>query len=155
MGFYTSIVAVLAIIYGIIITIVSLNLGSRMADTETKCNKDAIKSNQGLLVVGGVMMAFGISYLSCNFMCECRGGKSDYMLDNSIVFSAGTIIVSIICITLSAVIENTGRSCIHDINRTTMSVWIPGIIILMAGLTLLGLHLWVGGGLHRGRFVTL
>lgn len=152
MSMLTSIVAILAIAYGILTIVVALNIGDRFADSDTKCNKDAIKSNQGLLVVGGVMLAFGVSYLSCNFMCTCKGG--DYMLDNSMVFSGGVILTSILCITLSAIVENKGKECVKDISKTTRSVWISASIILVLGLLLAGMHVWTGFGTHRGNVVT-
>lgn len=147
----TSIVAILAIAYGILIVVVALNIGDRFADAKD-CNRDAVKSNQGLLVVGGVMLAFGVSYLACNFMCSCKGG--DYMFDNSIVFSSGVIITAILCITLSAIVENKGKDCVQDINKTTMAVWISAVIILVLGLLLVGMHVWVGGGTYRGKTIT-
>ncbi len=151
MSMLTSIVAILAIAYGILTVVVALNIGDRFADSKTKCNKDAVKSNQGLLVVGGVMLAFGVSYLSCNFMCSCKGG--DYILDNSIVFSGGVILTAILCITLSAIVENKGKDCVEDINKTTMAVWISAVIILVLGLLLAGMHLWAGFGTYRGNVV--
>lgn len=149
MGMLTSIVAILAIAYGILTVVVALNIGDRFADK--KCNKDAVKSNQGLLVVGGAMLAFGVSYLSCNFMCECKGG--DYLFDNSIVFSVGLIVTAILCITLSAIVENKGKDCIENINKSTMAVWISAVIILLLGLLLAGMHLWTGFGTYRGNVV--
>jgi len=148
----TSIIAILAIAYGILIVIVALNIGDRFADSSTKCDKTAVKSNQGLLVIGGAMLAFGVSYLSCNFMCSCKGG--DYLFDNSIVFSIGIVITAILCITLSAIVENKGKTCLPNINKTTMSVWVSAVIILVLGLLLIGMHIFVGGGTHRGKSIT-
>jgi hypothetical protein len=142
MGMITTIVAVLALAYGILITISSLNAAERFAGKP--CSKAVVKSNNGLIVMGGAMMAFAVSYLACQTMySSCSGGGKDYFWDNSLIFALALIGVAIVCITLSAITENNAKKnkdC-PNVSSNMQAIWVPGIIVLIMGLIVGFLHM--------------
>ena len=132
MGVFKTTVALVALAYGILIVLCSLNIGDRMAGKE--CGKAATQANNGLIVMGGVMMAMSISYLACQYTYSSCGSGAQSENMNLSLFSISMILVSIVCITLASIVENN-TDCI-DPHVATQAIWIPGIIILFLGLIL-------------------
>lgn len=149
----TIIVAVLALAYGVVITFSSLHASDKFAGN--KCTKTAVKANNGLIVMGGIMMALSVSYLACQgTYSSCRKGKKDFLSDNSMIFCIGLIAVSITCITLSIIAQQEAKKnkdC-PNIDPNTHVIWIPACALLTMGLSLVGFHYWLGGYTSRGKF---
>ena len=141
MGMFTTVVAVLTLAYGILITICALNTADRFAGKP--CSKAAVKANNGLIVVGGAMIAFSLSYLACQRVYSNCGNGKDFFMDNSAVFAFAINAVAIVCITLAAIVENEAKKSdgCPNVTSATQAIWIPGIIVLVLGLFVAYTHI--------------
>jgi hypothetical protein len=137
MGMFVTTVAAIALAYGVLIILCSLNIGDRMAGKN--CEKSGVQANNGLIVMGGAMVAFAVSYFTCQYTyAHCGAGPSASFLGTG-VFSVGIIAVAITCIILAAIVGNTAK-CI-DARSPAQAIWVSGIVVLILGVIVGASHI--------------
>lgn len=129
----SSIVAACTLIYGITITLTSLNIGSRMA--EQKCDPLAVRANMGLLVMGGMLTAVSLGYLACSTSAcanaSAKATKGLGFITSAQFFSLTVMVISVLCISLAGIVEQRA-GCIGATN--VMTIWMPAIPALIVAL---------------------
>lgn len=138
----TSIIALVAAIYGLAIVVVSIIMGNKMAGKN--CSAAALRSNQGLLFLGGVIMTSSMAHLVYSDMYKCNVSPS-LSFDNTFMFSVLLFVFSVSCVTLSSIVQHHAKNCDDgkqsvDVSGYAPYIWIPGSVLIVLSIYSLGMH---------------
>jgi NO-binding membrane sensor protein with MHYT domain len=136
----TSIIALVAAIYGLAIVVVSIIMGNKMAGKN--CSAAALRSNQGLLFLGGVIMTSSMAHLVYSDMYKCNVSPS-LSFDNTFMFSVLLFVFSVSCVTLSSIVQHHVKNCGDDkvdVSASAPYIWIPGSVLIVLSVYSLVMH---------------